>query len=265
MFALNGLVFLLIGLQLPSIIQQLGDTSLPRAIWYGLAISFVLIIARFLCTFGAAIFTRFISRYITVADANPGWKGPIILGWSGMRGVVSLAMALSIPLLLANGQAFPFRNLILFITFIVILVTLVCQGLTLAWIIKKIKPEQGRFNTITQQEQEFIIQKKIAKAALQLLDEKFDGERQQNEHVKNLFARLQLDLNFFQQDVNELVNLPDNKLNQFQRIYLEILESQREMLTAMNQRDEYDEDLIRKYLSLIDMEEFKVREKRVQN
>ena len=131
--------------------------------------------------------------------------------------------------------------------------------------IKKIKPEQGRFNTITQQEQEFIIQKKIAKAALQLLDEKFDGERQQNEHVKNLFARLQLDLNFFQQDVNELVNLPDNKLNQFQRIYLEILESQREMLTAMNQRDEYDEDLIRKYLSLIDMEEFKVREKRVQN
>jgi len=74
-----------------------------------------------------------------------------------------------------------------------------------------------------------------------------------------------LDLNFFQQDVNELVNLPDNKLNQFQRIYLEILESQREMLTAMNQRDEYDEDLIRKYLSLIDMEEFKVREKRVQN
>jgi CPA1 family monovalent cation:H+ antiporter len=58
---------------------------------------------------------------------------------------------------------------------------------------------------------------------------------------------------------------PDNKLNQFQRIYLEILESQREMLTAMNQRDEYDEDLIRKYLSLIDMEEFKVREKRFQN
>ena len=74
-----------------------------------------------------------------------------------------------------------------------------------------------------------------------------------------------MDLNFFQQVVNELVNLPDNKLNQFQRIYLEILESQREMLTAMNQRDEYDEDLIRKYLSLIDMEEFKVREKRVQN
>ena len=263
-FAINGLIFLLIGLQLPSIIKQLGNTSLLTAIGYGLAISLVLIIARFLCTFGAALFTRFISRFITVADANPGWKGPIILGWSGMRGVVSLAMALSIPLLLTNGQPFPYRNLILFITFIVILVTLVFQGLTLAWIIKKIKPE-GSFNTITEQEQEFIIQKKIAKAAWQLLDEKYEGERQQNEHLKNLFARLQLDLNFFQQDVKKLVNHSDNKLNHFQTIYLEILERQREILTDMNQRDEFDENLIRKYLSLIDMEEFKIREKRLQN
>ena len=262
-FALNGLIFLLIGLQLPSIVKQLGDISLAAAIGYGLAVSFVLIVARFLCTFGAAAFTRFISRYITVADANPGWKGPIILGWSGMRGVVSLAMALSIPLLLKNGQAFPFRNLILFITFIVILVTLVFQGLTLAWIIKKIKPESN--NTIPQKEQEFIIQKKMAKAALQLIDEKYAGERQQNEHLKNLFARLQLDLNFFQQDFNELVNVSGSKLNHFQQIYIDVLERQREMLTEMNQRDEFDEDLIRKYLSLIDMEEFKIREKQLKH
>jgi CPA1 family monovalent cation:H+ antiporter len=79
-FVLNGLIFLLIGLQLPSIAQQLGDISLTRAIWYGLAISFVLIIARFLCTFGAAIFTRFIGRFIKVAERNPGFRGPIVLG-----------------------------------------------------------------------------------------------------------------------------------------------------------------------------------------
>jgi len=71
------------------------------------------------------------SEFITVAEPNPGWKGPIIFGWSGMRGVVSLAAALSIPLLINEGQPFPHRNLILFITFIVILVTLVVQGLTL--------------------------------------------------------------------------------------------------------------------------------------
>jgi len=251
----------LIGLQLPSIVQQLGDISLARAIRYGLIISFVLIIARFLCTFGASIFTRFISRFITVADANPGWKGPIILGWAGMRGVVSLAMALSIPLLV-NGRPFPYRNLILVITFIVILVTLVFQGLTLPWVIRKTNPADN--NPITEQEQEVIIQKKIAKASLELLEEKYTEKRKQNEHLNNLFARLQLDLNFFQQDLQELVNGAGNSLVDFQRIYLELLDRQRKLLADMNQRSEFDEDLIRKYLALIDIEEFKTREKLMQ-
>src|SRR4030095_16928353 len=122
---------------------------------------------------GASLFTRFISRFITVAERSPGWKGPIVLGWGGMRGVVSLAMALSIPLFI-NGQAFPYRNLILFITFIVILVTLVLQGLTLPWLIRKVNLEE-RPNTIPESEQEMIIQKKIAKASLQLLEEKFEA------------------------------------------------------------------------------------------
>jgi CPA1 family monovalent cation:H+ antiporter len=261
-FVLNGLVFLLIGLQLPSIAQQLGDISLSRAIWYGLVISFVLIIARFLCTFGASLFTRFISRFITVADRSPGFRGPVVLGWAGMRGVVSLAMALSIPLFI-NGQAFPYRNLILFITFIVILVTLVFQGLTLPWVIRKMKLQE-RPNTIPESEQELIIQKKIAKVSLQLLEEQYDGELKQNEHLKNVFARMQLDMNFFQQDLKELANSTDNSLIDFRRIYLELLERQRELLTEMNRKDEFDEDIIRKYFALIDMEEFKVREKSLQ-
>src|SRR5688500_2974220 len=84
-FVLNGLIFLLIGLQLPFIAQQLGGIGLGRAIWYGLVISLVLIFTRLLCTFGASLFTRLMSRFIIVADPNPGWKGPIILGWAGMR------------------------------------------------------------------------------------------------------------------------------------------------------------------------------------
>jgi monovalent cation/hydrogen antiporter len=179
-----------------------------------------------------------------------------------MRGVVSLAMALSIPLLI-NGQAFPYRNLILFITFIVILVTLVFQGLTLPWVIRKVKLEE-RPNTIPEPEQELIIQKKIAKASLQLLEEKYDGERKQNEHLNNLFARLKLDMDFFAQDLKELANSTDNTLVNFQRIYLELLEAQRQMLTAINHKDQFDEELIRKYFSLIDMEEFKIREKLLQ-
>ncbi|SHE74035.1 Na+/H+ antiporter [Cnuella takakiae] len=92
-FVMNGLIFLLIGLQLPTIVRQLGNPSLVEAIWFGLLISLVLIVCRLLCTFGAALFTRFISRFITVADPNPGWKSPLIAGWAGMRGVVSLAAA----------------------------------------------------------------------------------------------------------------------------------------------------------------------------
>jgi Na+/H+ antiporter len=71
-FVLNGLIFLLIGLQLPSITSQLGDIGLATAIWYGLAVSFLLIVTRLLCTFGASVFTKVMSNFITVADADPG-------------------------------------------------------------------------------------------------------------------------------------------------------------------------------------------------
>jgi len=259
-FVLNGLVFMLIGLQLPSITQQLGDVSLSQAIWYGLVISLALIITRLLCTFGASLFTRFMSHFITVAEANPGWRGPMVLGWAGMRGVVSLAAALSIPLLISEGQPFPHRNLILFITFIVILVTLVFQGLTLPWLIRKLNLED-RHTIVPAQQQELIIQKKMAMASLQLLEKKYGAERERNEHLNNLFARLQIDLNFFQQDLEELSKTTENTLTSFQRIYLECLERQRKLLYEMNRRSEFDEDVIRKYLSLIDIEEFKIREK----
>jgi Na+/H+ antiporter len=259
-FVLNGLIFLLIGLQLPSITQQLGDTSLSRAIWYGLAISLLLIVTRLTCTFGAALFTRVMSRFITVADPAPGWKTPLIAGWAGMRGVVSLAAALSIPLLNNQGQPFPYRNLILFITFIVILVTLVFQGLTLPWIIGKVKLED-RFSVMTGEEQERIIQKKMAKASLKLLEEKYADQRMQNEHLDNLFSKLQLDINFFQQDAEQLESSNENRLGSYQTIYLDVLEQQRKLLVEINQLSEFDEELIRKHLSLIDIEEYKLRQK----
>jgi CPA1 family monovalent cation:H+ antiporter len=258
---MNGLIFMLIGLQLPSIVRQLGNTSLVSAIWYGVAVSLVLIVARFLCTFGASLFTRFIGRFITVADRNPGFKAPIILGWSGMRGVVSLAMALSIPLVIGT-QAFTHRNLILFITFIVILVTLVFQGLTLPWLIRKINLED-KYSPVPELKQEKIIQKKIAQASLQLLEEKYDTEKDQNRHLNNLVEKLKIDLSFFQEDLKELSNANGGTLINYQNIYLEILERQRELLYEMNRRSEFDEDLIRKYLSLIDLEEFKIREKKL--
>ncbi|MDB5190595.1 MAG: sodium:hydrogen antiporter [Segetibacter sp.] len=258
-FVLNGLIFLLIGLQLPSIIQQLGNISLGTAIWYGLAISFLLIATRMLCTLGASVFTKVISNFITVADPNPGWKGPLVIGWAGMRGVVSLAAALSIPLVINQAQPFPYRNLILFITFIVILITLVFQGLTLPWLIRKVNLED-KYQVIPEEEQELIIQKKMAEASLQLLEEKYGNEREQNQHLKHLFLRFQMDIDFFEREGDEK-SIHKNTLRSYQHIYLELLEQQRTLLNNMNKHSEFNEDLIRKYLSLIDLEELKVRGK----
>ena len=258
-FVLNGLIFLLIGLQLPFITQQLGDISLATAIWYGLAISAVLILTRLLCTFGASLFTRAVSRFITVADSDPGWKGPLIFGWAGMRGVVSLAAALSIPLLIED-KPFPYRNLILFITFIVIIVTLVLQGLTLPWLIRKVKPED-KHTPLSGDKQELIIQKKLAQTSLQTLEKKYSEDCRLNMHVNNLHARLKLNSNFFEQAADKLNHTADNSLNNYQTIYIDLLEQQRFLLNKMNRSEEFDEELIRKYLSLIDLEEFKIREK----
>ena len=259
-FVLNGLVFFLIGQQLPSIARQLGDISLGSAIGYGLMISFALIVIRMCCTFGASLFTRFISRFIKVADANPGFKGPIILGWAGMRGVVSLAAALSIPLLIGEGQPFPNRNLILFITFIVILVTLVLQGLTLPWVIRKVNVED-RYSTLSEERQEIIIQKKLAQYSLQFLEEKYIDGWPANEHLNNLMTRLKTDMRHFNEELQETNHGGPNPIISYRKIYLEVLERQRKLLEDMNHREEFDDEVIRKYLSLIDMEEFKIREK----
>ncbi|HEY4786333.1 MAG TPA: Na+/H+ antiporter [Bacteroidales bacterium] len=262
-FVLNGVIFLLIGLQLPTIVKQLGETSLPKAIAYGLSISAVLIITRLLCTLGASLFTRFMSRFITVADDNPGWKEPLVLGWAGMRGVVSLAAALSIPLFVNKGQLFPYRDLILFITFVVILTTLVFQGLTLPWIIRKVKLED-RFRSIPEDQQEINIQKKMTKSSLQFLEDRYGKDKPSNEHIHILRGKLKRDLDFFDLELQEVNTQKDNALKEYQHIYLELLQHQRKILNRINRSDDYDEELIRKYFALIDLEEFKIREEILQ-
>jgi monovalent cation/hydrogen antiporter len=260
-FVLNGLVFLLIGLQLPVISRQLEPVGMSKAILYGLAISLALIITRLATTFGAAAFTKFAGKYIKVADPNPGWKAPLIAGWAGMRGVVSLAAGLSIPLALNDGSPFPFRNLILFITFIVILVTLVLQGLSLPWLIRKIKPEDT--SALSEHEQEMIIRKKITESSLDYLRNKY-GNQGHNEHIHNLMSKLEIDFNFLQNGTGNKEDT-ENPLSIYQRIYLELLNEQRKVLVNLNKTTEFDEELIRKYLTLADIEELKIREKWIQD
>ena len=136
-FLLNGLVFILIGLQLPVIVNNIGNHTLSEMIGYGLLISAVVILIRIIWIFPVAhlanLWNTMRGHEKSKESSN---KHLLVIGWSGMRGVISLATALALPLLLDNGSAFPERDVILFITFVVILVTLVFQGLTLPHLIR---------------------------------------------------------------------------------------------------------------------------------
>ncbi|HKO82667.1 MAG TPA: Na+/H+ antiporter [Chitinophagaceae bacterium] len=251
-FVLNGLVFMLIGLQLPVITRELGTASLKDAIMYGVLITAALIVTRILSTLGASAFTRFISRYITTADSNPGWRGPIIIGWAGMRGVVSLAAALSIPIYLSDGSAFPQRNLILFITFMVILLTLIVQGLTLPLVIRWVNLKD-RNNHLPEKEQERLVKRRLAEHSSKLLDEEPGEHLKTNKAIQQL--RIKLENDQFSSDAAEA------ELQDFRKVYLRLLKKQRLFLHELNKEPEIDEDIIRKYHDLLDLEEEKFRGK----
>lgn len=253
-FVLNGMVFLLIGLDLPEITEGLRQegVSFTSAIGYGLLITIVLIVVRFLSAYGAVLTTLIMRNFIKVADPNPGLKGPLILSWTGMRGVVSLAAALSVPVQLSDGTPFPHRNLILFITFIVILTTLLLQGLTLPYLIKKIK--LTRYNDYPPEEEAITsLRRDLYKHSLSHLTNNYSEEFNRHSFLKHLAIKWN-DKSIEDEEINP--NLPiDCKL-----IYLDILEQQRQWLLQKNKTDErFDEDVIRKYLSQIDIEEERLK------
>jgi CPA1 family monovalent cation:H+ antiporter len=136
-FVLNGLVFVLIGLQLPFVLTGLHSYSKALLLGYAAGFSALVIALRLLWIYPGAYLAHFIRKhFLKQPEPTPGAKQIFVTGWTGMRGVVSLAAALSIPETLKNGQPFPSRNLIIFLTFSVILVTLVLQGLTLPPLIR---------------------------------------------------------------------------------------------------------------------------------
>jgi len=132
-FLLNGFVFIGIGLQLPEVLRGLSGNSVPvhRLVWYALLISLAVVLVRILWVFPATYLPRLIFKSLRKRDPYPKWQHVTIVAWTGMRGVVSLAAAMALPLTIQEGAPFPGRDLILFLTFIVILATLVAQGLSL--------------------------------------------------------------------------------------------------------------------------------------
>jgi Na+/H+ antiporter len=135
-FTLNALLFTLIGLQLPGIIDELGAYSASDLILWSVAVWLAVVLARWLWVYPAAWLPRRLSRRIRERDPMPAGSALALISWSGMRGGVSLAAALAIPLTTEAGEPFPGRDLILFLTFMVIVGTLVVQGLMLPAVIR---------------------------------------------------------------------------------------------------------------------------------
>lgn len=243
-FALNGIVFMLIGLVLPDIISGLGDVSFSAAVGYGLLVTAVLIVGRILSAYGAVIVTLIMRNFITVADPNPGFKGPFVLGWTGMRGVVSLAAALSIP------ADFPKGNLILFITFIVILTTLLLQGLTLPYFIRKIQfPKYDDY--LPEEEADSQLKRGMAREALQYINDTYSEQIDKYPVLQQLAMKWESNSD---EDTDPKMS-PESKA-----IYKDVLNRQRKWLMSKNSSaHHFDEDVIRKYLHLVDIEEEKLK------
>ncbi len=147
-FLMQGFVFILIGLQLPAIVRGMGSYPLEEILGYGILISLVTIVVRIIWVFAGAniqrIFEKNSGHTLSVAENEASkntWKNVLLVAWTGTRGVISLAAALALPLVMANGEPFPKRDSIIFLAFVVIFVTLVVQGLTLPLLIRWLRIE----------------------------------------------------------------------------------------------------------------------------
>lgn len=255
-FMLNGFVFILIGLELPVVIDGMEGASLSLAIRYSLLISLMVIIIRIVLVYLAAYIPRWLSERIRANERSPGLKLPFIIGWAGMRGVVSLAAALAIPLTLPNGEAFPHRNLILFITFVVILVTLVFQGLTLPWLIRLLGVKEVDEN-IPEEEQIEAIRAELGHSAINYLDQNYAFEMQQYETIARIKEQ-------FVRSISAMENAaqkPEDKAQMHtvrglnKKIQIELIALRRAQLQRMRLDHRYDEEVIRILETNLDLDE----------
>ncbi len=138
-YFLNALAFLLIGLQLPELAIRLDIVNNQPLITLAAAVCFMSVAVRFAWVYSAAYGLRYlINQFRREPEEYPAWQNVFVIGWTGMRGVVTLALALALPLTLADGRPFPYRDEIIFLSLSVIVFTLVFQGISLRWVIHKL-------------------------------------------------------------------------------------------------------------------------------
>jgi CPA1 family monovalent cation:H+ antiporter len=168
---ITGTIFLLTGLQARTVAAGLDAATLTHLVVNGVLVSAVVIVVRFLWVFPATYVPRWLFPRIAARDPAPNWRMPFVIAFTGVRGVVSLAAALSVPIAIASDVAFPRRDAVLVLTFVVIVVTLVAQGLTLPGVLKKLRLDKlGLAEVRRRKEREIYARMEAARAALAELD-----------------------------------------------------------------------------------------------
>lgn len=182
-FLINTLIFILIGLQLPQIVSRLGDYGPWTLAAYASAVAGTAIVVRLAWMFPGAYLPRMLVPAIRAREPEPAWQQVLLVGWFGMRGVVSLAAALALPLQTAAGDPFPYRDLVIFLVFMLILATLVLQGLTIGPLVRWLRIG-GDWDAHAEEAE---ARYKLAEAALEELDRHL-SERWAHEATVRLVA-----------------------------------------------------------------------------
>jgi CPA1 family monovalent cation:H+ antiporter len=214
------------------------------------------VVVRFVWVFPATFLPRALSRRIREREANPTWKGAFVVSWAGMRGVVSLAIAFSIPATLHGGEDFPGRNLILFLTFTTVIGTLVVQGLTLPPLIRVFRLPGRDVQAETLMEAN--AQAQASRAAEERLEELMADER--NALPEPLAERLRRVLERRRNAVWERLGTPNPLTGEtvddtYRRLAREVIASERDVFVRLRDGRYIDDEMLRKLLLRLDLEE----------
>jgi CPA1 family monovalent cation:H+ antiporter len=253
-FLLNATLFILIGLQLPAIVDGLAGRPAGEVIGYAAAVCAAVISVRFLWSIIVPFIIRAIDRRPSQLARRADWRTRVVAGWAGMRGAVSLAAALALPLHTDAGAPLPGRDLIQFITFSLILVTVVGEGLTLPLLIRRLGVvEDG----IEEEQEEVRARLVIARAALERVDE-LEGEEWTRdgtlERVRALYRFRQRRFKVRAGKIEDTDGIEEGSLA-YQRMMHEIYAAQREELVRLRNTREISADVMRRIERELDLEE----------
>jgi CPA1 family monovalent cation:H+ antiporter len=255
-FLLNCILFIVIGLQLPAIIAELGQYTTGQLIAYGALISAVVILVRPVWVFPAAWLPRLLSKRLRQRDPLPSWRHLMVIAWSGMRGVVSLAAALALPVNFGNGRPMPQRSLVIFLTFCVILSTLVFQGLSLPLLIRWLRVKERREGT-----HERNARLKLAHAALAHINKVAEQSPRHEKALQQITALYQERIEDLNDELAEVLGWSDHREHWIatRHLRLETLEAERRELIKLRREHQVNEELMHQIEHELDLEETRLR------